>query len=83
MSREGLYSPFPSRSLPQRIASLAMSGGLAPDAEVRRSPEKRPPRLIEVPELLALPGRRSVDRHATAALRRGAACQGNKQAPTG
>lgn len=82
MPREGLYSPFPSRSLPQRIASLAMSGGLAPDAEVRRSPEKRPPRLVEVPELLALPGRRSLDRHATAALRRGAACQGNKQAPT-
>lgn len=69
--------------MPQRIESLVMYGGLAPIAEVRRSPEKRPPRLVEVPELLGSPGRRSVDRRATAALRRGAACQGNKQAPHG
>lgn len=78
----GSLFPVSQQSLSQRIASLVMCRGLASRCRGQTVPLKCPPRLVEVPELLGSPGRRSVDRRASAALRRGAACQGNKQAPT-
>ncbi len=51
MPRGRRHSPFPSKSLPRRIAFLIMYCGFAPDAEGRRSHQKRPPRLVEAPEL--------------------------------
>lgn len=55
MWRETLYSLFPSKSLPRRIAPVAMHGRVdhatQPDAEDRPSHEKLPPRLVEATEL--------------------------------